>query len=240
MKKLLISLTILAVAATAALVAIADDAVYSVNTVSVIKYTIPANGELTCVSLPLNPLDTSDDQGRWIFGDTAFCDQLAVGSSVYFWTGTAWSKAQKRDVAGEILWTGGVTNRVIKTGEALFVKGPADGAAQVISMVGELPTDDSLSYTLTGSGNLDTRAVSLYPVEVTFGDTELAESLDVSSSVYFWTGTAWSKAQKRDVAGDILWTGGVTNRTVGIGEGVFVKSSGAASTITQERPFEWE
>lgn len=241
MKKALLALIGAGVVASVASLAVAQDAAVanSANAVGVIKYTIPANGELTCISLPLHPMDTADAQGRWIFGDTSICDQLDVGSSVYFWSGTAWNMFQKMQVGTRIRWTGGVTNRPVENGEAIFVKGPAGAEAKTISLLGELPTEDTLEYDLTGSNNLDTRAVSLYPVEVAFGDTELEESLPVSSSVYFWSGTAWNMFQKMQVGTRIRWTGGVTNRVVKVGEGVFVKSSGDAATVTHERPFEW-
>lgn len=240
MKKALLALIGAGVVASMASLAFADgDAAYSANAVGVVKYTIPADGELTCIALPLHPMDTDDAQGRWVFGDTSICEQLAVGSSVYFWSGTAWNVAQKKKVGSNIRWTGGVTNRPVENGEAIFVKGPDGGEAQTISLLGELPTDDTLEYDLTGSDNLDTRAVSLYPVEVVFGETELEAALPVNSSIYFWSGTAWNVAQKKKVGSNIRWTGGVTNRVVKVGEGVFVKSSGDASTVTQDRPFEW-
>ena len=241
MKKALLALFGAGVVASLASFAVAQDsnAVNSANAVGVVKYTIPADAELTCISLPLHPMDTSDDQGRWVFGDTAICEQLDVGSSVYFWSGTSWSTFQKRKVGNNIRWTGGVTNRVVESGEAIFVKGPAGAEAKTISLLGELPTEGTLSYALTGSSNLDTRAVSMYPVEVTFGNTELEAALPVNSSIYFWSGTSWNTFQKRKVGNNIRWTGGVTNRVVKVGEGVFVKSSGDADTVTQVRPFDW-
>jgi len=215
------------------------NAAYSANAVGVVKYTIPADGGLTCISFPLNPLETSDSEGRWVWGETSLCEELDVGSSVYFWSGTSWEKSQKRKVGDNIRWSGGVTNRVVQNGEAVFVQGPTGGESKPVALLGELPTELTLEYKLTGSNNLDARAVSLYPVEVVFGDTELEETLPVSSSVYFWSGSSWEKYQKRQVGNNIRWTGGVTNRVVNVGEGIFVMSTGAVATVTQSRPFEW-
>ena len=245
MKKVLFATIVAAAIAGAAFYAFADDnAAYSANAVGVIKYTIPANGGMKCISLPLHPFDTEPGDRSWLFGETAICDQLSVGSFVYFWTGTGWSPFEKKKgPGGKIQWTGGVTNRFIEPGEAFFVKSStSDKEDKVVSLLGQLPTDESLSYKLSGNMNLDTRGVAMYPVAVTFGDTTLCSELSLGSLVYFWTGTGWSPSEKKKgPCGKIQWTSGATNRVVPVGEGIFIRSAGAADqTITMGIPFDWE
>ena len=239
MRKSLMAMAVVASAAMAAVSSFADGeeaSAQSVNAVGVVKYTIPAGGELVCITLPLHPLETSDAEGRWVWGETTLADQLAKGSTVYFWTGTAWANYTKNALTGK--WTAAVTNRPVQPGEAIFVCGPAKATEpQTISLLGELPTEDDLSYTVTGSKNLDTRGVTMYPVETVFGESELAEALPKGSSVYFWTGTAWANYTKNALTGK--WTAAVTNRPVAVGEGIFVRSAGTADTITNVRPFAW-
>ena len=233
MKKLLISLTILAVAATAALVAVADDdAVYSVNTVSVIKYTIPANGELTCIALPVNPMDG----GEWVFGQTDVADQLAPGSLVYFWNGLGWDDYMKDPEDGS--WVKGARNHTLVAGEAFFVRGPDNGAAQTIAVVGELPVDATVPYSVRGKNNLDVRGVTPYPVEGTFGTTSLSTNLPAGSLVYFWNGLGWDDYMKDPEDGS--WPKGARNHAYGIGEGIFIQAYGDVTSVDNDRPFDWQ
>ena len=236
MKKALWSVVGAAVAVALSSVAFAQDtnAVNSANAVGVVKYTIPANAGLRCIALPLHPMETSSTNGYWVWGETSLAEQLDKGSMVYFWTGTKWAGFTKNRLTG--VWTGAV-DREIQPGEAFFVKSASSNTTdKIISLLGELPTEGTLSYDITGNSNLDTRSVTMYPVEMAFGSTELAESLPKGSMVYFWTGTKWSGFTKNRLTG--VWTG-VADRPVGVGEGIFVKSTGNAETIEMERPFEW-
>lgn len=134
-KALLVAISAVAVAAT---VALADDSAKSVNAVGVVKYTIPAGGQLVCITLPLHPLETSDAEGRWIFGETSIADQLAKGSTVYFWSGTGWDNFNKNALTGK--WTAAVTNRPVSIGEGIFVE--AAGAAREITNVRPFDWED--------------------------------------------------------------------------------------------------
>lgn len=226
MKKIAIFLSILAIAATAASVALAQDAaVYSANTIGVIKYTIPAGGELTCVSLPLNSMT----DGEWTFGDTAFADALPVGSTVYFWNGTAWGGGSKNPLTKK--WPASILEKTIPQGVGIFIKQPRTAEALEIAIVGELPVDGAVTNKITGGGNLDMTSATFYPVDVVFGETELATALDNGSTVYFWNGTAWGAASKNPLTGK--WPTGILNKTVKIGEAMFVKSKTAKDVVIE-------
>jgi hypothetical protein len=231
MKKLLISLTILAIAATAASVAVADDAaVYSANTIGVIKYQIPAGG-LTCIALPLNPMT---DSGEWVFGETDVAKQLEPGSEVFFWTGTGWKDYTKDLEDGT--WGKAARTRILAPGEAFFVRGY--NTAQEIALVGELPVENTIQYAVQGSDNLDVRGVTPYPVSGTFGTTSISSNLPPGSEVFFWTGNGW-KDYTKDLE-DGSWPKGARNREYAVGEGIFVRPYGNVTTIDNDRPFNWE
>ena len=210
----------------------ADDAAYSANAVGVVKYEIPA-GQLVCVALPLNPLETSDADQRWVWGETSLAQQLANGSDVYFWTGTGW-KTYTKDIEDGI-WPKGARTRVLEPGEAFFIRGIS---TQTISLLGELPTDETVPYSLTGNYALDVRGVTPYPVSGTFGTTSLSTNLPNGSDVYFWTGTGW-KTYTKDIE-DGIWPKGARNYEYDVGEGIFIRAYGAVNNVNNDRPFNWE
>lgn len=230
MKKTAIFLSILAIAATAASVALAQDAaVYSANTIGVIKYQIPGDGALTCISLPLNSMQA----GEWTFGDTGLADALPVGSKVYFWDGTGWSPSTKSPLSKQ--FPAAILAKEIKQGEGIFIKQPAGAAAQEIAIVGELPTDATATNAITGGGNLDMTSATFYPVDVVFGDTELASKLPAGSKVYFWDGEGWSPATKSPLSKQ--WPTTILTKEIKIGEAIFVKSA-TAMDIVEECPYD--
>ena len=221
----------LALAALVASYAVADDdAVYSVNTVGVIKYTIPPEGGLTCVSLPLEPMGDSVET-KW--GDTTLAAQLLPGSSVYFWRGASWQSFTK-STSGK--WTPAASNRVVQAGEAVFLQSPTTQTTDhVIAFVGELPTDDEMTYTINGEGNLVPRGVTPYPVGGKFGESKLAAELPNSSSVYFWNGTSWQGFTKSTSG---KWTPAASNRVFTVGQGIFIEDAGASAIITNSIPYD--
>ncbi len=229
MKKTAIFLSILAIAATAAFVATADDAVYSANTIGVIKYTVPAGGGLTCIALPLNPMS---DAGEWVWKDTTLAEQLENDSIAYFWDGTAWQGSTKSRRG----WSGVGATKVLSPNEAVFIRSPANSSAdQTIALVGELPEDDTLSFGVTGGNNLDTLGVTMYPVSTKFADSELATALDNDSIVYFWDGSAWQGSTKSRRG----WSGVGATWETAVGEGVFVRASNpSGATVDVTRPFD--
>ena len=127
MKKALLTVAGVALVVGLSSVAVAEDTngVYSANAVGVIKYTIPANGDLVCMTLPLHPMDTSDSEGRWVWGETSLAQQLPNQSKVCFWTNNSWATFTK-NANGK--WGADVTNRLIKVGEGVFVRSAASSS----------------------------------------------------------------------------------------------------------------
>lgn len=237
MKKALLSVVGVAVAMALSSVALAEDtnAAYSANAVGVIKYSIPANGGLTCIALPLNPMDSSDAEQRWVWGETPIAQQLDNGSDVYFWNGTGWDTFTKDIEDGT--WNRVARNYSLQPGEAIFVRSPKGSAAKTVSLLGELPVDDNITYSLTGSGNLDVRGITPYPVAGTFGTTSISSNLPAGSDVYFWNGTGWDTFTK-DIE-DGTWNRVARNYSYFVGEGIFVRPRGNVTSVTNDIPFVW-
>lgn len=231
MKKLAFALAISA-AAIGATVALADDdaSAKSVNAVGVVKYTIPGNSGLICVSLPMNPMDDTAD--GWVWVDTDVAKQLPIPTTVYFWDDFAWSASTKSRRG----WNGIGATKVVAPGEAFFIKG-GENDETVVSLLGELPVDEELSFEIRGGGNYDTRAASMYPVSEKFATSSMAESLPEGATVYFWDGLSWSASTKSRRG----WNGVGATHTNAIGEGIFIRVNAEGSrTVTMNRPFDWD
>lgn len=209
----------------------------SANAVGVVKYSIPPRGGLRCISLPLNPLD----EVEWVFGETSLAEQLPKSSTVYFWNtnSLAWDNYTRASRTGA--WPADALSHVIARGEAFFVRSPADATEDiVISLLGELPVDAELTYDVTGNDNLDVRAVSMYPVEMPFSHTSLYTNLNKGSTVYFWNtnSLAWDNYTRASRTGS--WPSDLVTNRVNVGEGIFIRASGSAVSITNARPFTWD
>lgn len=203
----------------------------SANAVGVVKYTVPAEGGLTCISLPLNPLGTDE----WIWGDTSLAEQLETGSSVYFWNGIGWDSYVKGKLGG---WNAKAKNTVIHAGEAFFLKSPATSDTDlVVSLLGELPVESQLPLDLEGDGTaLVASAVSLFPIQATFGESAMSAALPTGSTVYFWRDAEWKSYVKGKLGG---WNNAAKGTTNFVGEGIFVKTPSDV-TVTIPRPFDWD
>ena len=234
MKKILaISLALIALAAPAFA---DDDAAYSVNTIGVIKYTVPPGGQMICVSMPLNPPPDATDN---IWGKTSLATQLQPGSMVYFWddVGQGWTGYSK---LGSGRWSAAASNRVMVPGEAIFLKSPATATVDhVVSYIGELSTDETSDLSLTAASTLNARGYSMYPVAPAsgvFGDTYIATNVTAGSAVYFWDteGQGWSGYSR---LGSGRWNAAASNHPVQVGDGIFIKDSGSSRIIEEPRPF---
>jgi hypothetical protein len=243
MKKALMAVAGVALVACLSSAAFADDdAAYSANAVGVVKYVVPSNGGMACITLPLLPLETSSsNKENWVWGETSLAEQLDDNSTVYFWKNTGWQPSVKYPKGRG--WSSGGGTYEIKPGEAIFVKTPVGSSSdKVLSLLGELPTDDSLEYQLSGSDNFDARGASPYPVDLTFGSSALASNLVDNSTVYFWEDGGWQPSVKYPKGRG--WSSGGAEHPVTPGQGMFVRSKKVngedGDTITFVRPFEWQ
>lgn len=223
----------LALAALAAPALAQDDAAYSVNTIGVIKYTIPPQGQQICISMPLNPSPDNPDN---IWGKTSLATQVEPGSKVYFWDDQTqqWTPFT-RMASGR--WNATASNRVMQPGEAIFLQSPASATSDhVVSFIGELSQEDTESLTVSGGNALNARGYSMYPVGNKFGNVALATNVTPGSKVYFWSvdGQNW-QPYTRMASG--RWNATASNHVVNVGDGIFIQDAGSARELTETRPF---
>ena len=117
-----ISVSLLALLLISASAAFAQqEGVYSANALGYIKKTVPPEGKMTCVTIPLHSLT----DGTNVFGRTTLAQQLPAGSVVFFWnpTNQAWSGGTKSTKG----WSPAQSNRVVAATEAFFLREAGSG-----------------------------------------------------------------------------------------------------------------
>ena len=231
MKKILaVSLALIALAAPAFA---QDDAAYSVNTIGVIKYTIPPQGQMICISMPLNP---SPDNPSNLWVKTSLAAQVQPGSKVFFWS-TAdqrWNGVASR---ANGTWPAAAANLVVQPGEAIFLQSPTTATVDhVVSFIGELSEEATESMTLSGGNAMDARGYSMYPVGGNFLSVAISTNVVPGSKIFFWDvgSQRWNGITRR---ANGTWPAGAANYVVNVGEGVFIQDAGSAREITEDRPF---
>jgi hypothetical protein len=207
----------------------AQQEVLSANAVGYVKRAVPA-GKLQIVSIPFENISSED--GSYKFGDTQIANDLVKGDTVMFWypESQTWSGGSK----GAKGWSVGISNYPVKVGEAFFIKNNASGDIEVTA-AGEVPSDETLQRSYAGGSALSAVA-SAYPVDVKFGDTELANQLVKGDTVMFWypESQTWSGGSK----GAKGWSVGISNYVVRAGEGFFVKPA-SEGTWEAAKPYTW-
>ena len=229
MKKLM---SLAALAVVGSVVAASAQEVLSANAVGYVKRTIPAGGKFQIVSVPF--VNLGSDDGSYKFSDTQIAEDLPLLSEVMFWDDTAQSWITGRKTGKG--WTG-LPTEPIKAGEAFFIKSPEASEEPIeVTAAGEVPDDTTLTRSYVGGGEAFSTASQPYPVDVMFGDTELATTLPLLSEVMFWDvdGQSWVTARKTGKG----WQG-VPDTPIQAGEGFFIKSSGAAGRWDAVKPYTW-
>ena len=227
-----ISVSLLALLLISASAAFAQqEGVYSANALGYIKKTVPPEGKLACVTIPLHSLT----DGTNVFGRTTLSQQMPVGSVVFFWEPAlqVWSGGTK-GIKG---WSSGISNRVVVAGEGFFLKSPAAQTNAIpITFAGEVPSEAALSRAVAGGNALDTVG-NPYPSDFKFGTSTLAANVTVGSIVYFWEPSlqVWSGGTK----GIKGWSSGISNRVVAATEAFFMKEAGSGLVWSPEKPYTW-
>lgn len=228
MKKILM---LIAGALAVSVVAATAQEVLSANAVGYIKKTLPAGGDLIAVTIPLHSMTETDI----VFGRSSLAQEAIQGSEVLFWDEVlqVWSGGTK-GIKG---WASGISNRVMAAGEAFFMKGPASETDPVeVTITGEVPDEGTYTRVMAGSGALSAVA-NAYPVDFTFGQSDLAINSTQGSEVSFWDeiNQVWSGGTK----GIKGWASGISNRVVLAGEGFFFKEVGTVTDWDQSKPYTW-
>ena len=215
-------------------VAASAQEVLSANAVGYIKKTMPANGGLTMVSIPLDSMTEASN----VFGRTSIAQEAPQGSSVFFWNDNQTWTIGTKGLKG---WQAGHSNRVVAAGESFFLKSPTNAVDPTdVTITGEVPPtigQPILSKSVLGLGNLSTLA-NPYPVDFIFGQSQVAKDAAQGSQVFFWnTDQTWTIGTK----GIKGWQAGHSNRVVSAGEGFFLKASNATSFAWTEpvAPYTW-
>ncbi len=226
MKKLM---SLVALAVVGSVVAASAQEVLSANAVGYVKRAVPA-GKLQIVAVPFDNI--ASETGTYKFGETQIANDLPQGSSVMFWNteSQGWSGGTKSAKG----WNAAQANKELAVGEAFFVKNNSGDDLEVTA-AGEVPADASLSRSYAGGTALSIVAAP-YPVDVKFGDTEIANQLPQGSSVMFWNSDSqgWSGGTKSAKG----WNAAQANKVVSAGEGFFVKTA-SEGTWEAVKPYTW-
>lgn len=227
-----ISVSLLALLLISASAAFAQqEGVYSANALGYIKKTVPPEGKMTCVTIPLHSLT----DGTNVFGRTTLAQQMPAGSVVFFWNPETqvWGGGMKSTKG----WSSGLSNRVVVAGEGFFLKSPTDQTTDIpITFAGEVPSEATLSRAVAG-GNALTTVGNPYPADFLFGTSTLASNAPAGSVVFFWnpTNQTWGGGMKSTKG----WSSGISNRVVAATEAFFMKEAGSGLVWSPEKPYTW-
>ncbi len=226
MKKLM---SLVALAVVGSVVAASAQEVLSANAVGYVKRTVPA-GKLQIVSVPFDNIASED--GSYKFGETQIANDLPQGSEVMFWNDASqgWSGGAKSAKG----WSAGQANHVVLPGEAFFVRNNSSADLEVTA-AGEVPSDATLTRAYNGGKALSIVSAP-YPVDVRFGDTEIANALPQGAEVMFWNDASqgWSGGAKSAKG----WSAGQANKIVAAGEGFFIRTTGEGAWEAA-KPYTW-
>lgn len=226
MKKMM---SLVALAVIGSVVAASAAEVLSANAVGYVKRAVPA-GKLQIVSVPFVNMG-NEETGTYKFGETQIANDLPQKSSVMFWDVEmqGWAPGAK----GSKGWSAAQANHELQPGEAFFVKNGGSDDLEVTA-AGEVPSDEELARGYASSA----LAIMAYafPVDVKFGDTELATQLPQKSSVMFWDTDlqGWAPGAK----GSKGWSAAQANYEIKAGEGFFIKPA-AEGMWTAVKPYTW-
>ncbi len=150
-------------------------------------------------------------------------DQLPANSKIHLWNGTGYSTSIKNSRSG---WSAGTINR----GDAFWIESAASaGTTNEIIVSGEVLTD--ATNTTTVASGIDLVGYS-FPVETTFGNTDLANTLPANSKIHVWNGSGYQTAIKNSRSG---WGSGA-NFVIGVNDGFWVETASEVQW-SEERPF---
>ena len=236
MKKLM-SIAALAVVASV-VAASAQQEVLSANAVGYVKRSVPGGQLFEVASIPFDNLAATDGTQLYKFGECQAAEDLKPGDKVSFWVAGSqtWETYTKNARTGK--WPQGALDHQLMVGEAFFVQNNSSDVTDV-TLAGQVPAEKKIERLIEYEGNGRFSFVSSpYPVDTTFGATEIAEQLPPGSKVMFWNPvTAWATYTKTARTGK--WPQGALDTEIKAGAGFFVQSAGDAGYWEPERPYSW-
>lgn len=223
-------------ALVASVVAASAQEVLSANAVGYIKKTLPAQGQFVLMGIPLDSMTETSN----VFGRTSVAQEAPTGTTVYFWDAAlqTWGGGSK----GTKGWQPAQSNKVVSAGQSFFLKSPTNAVDPTdITITGEVPPtigQPVIAPPVYGQGYYNT-LVNPYPVDIKFGESQVAKDSSQGSIVYFWNSAlqAWGGGSK----GTKGWQPAQSNQIVAAGDGFFLKASNATSFAWTEpvAPYTW-
>jgi hypothetical protein len=194
-----------------------SNTVSSANVVGYNKVNIPSNDYALVSTSFLSTNNTIEG----IFSD------LPTGSMILFWDSEkqGYTSVSKTFSQG---WGDSGTN-VIERGSGVFVKLPAGVDAVELTLSGDVPTDEDVSFFIQEGYKLLSYP---YPSDVPFGETALATNSLTGDIISFWD-NGWKSYSKTFSKG---WGDFATN-TLSMGQAFFYRSS-ATTQVNEPKPYE--
>lgn len=257
MKKFLVA-SIVAGAACAALVSIAQTDVYSGNAVGFVKITVPPSGQMVMAGFNFKPIGADAISLKDLFGTNQFvqANTAAKSTRIYIWNpalagGGGYETYYQKpngsfyDVTGTVL----STNPVIRAGDGFWLQSPNGASSNAtIFVMGEVVSTGSFSRVETSGmmiiGNPYAAALDLNDTNLTWvadGATP-ANTPSKADTVYIWNGSGYNTFFLNKASGK--WCEAVspypvaTNAIIQVGGAAWYKGK---NTFTNRlvRPYPW-
>ena len=229
-KKLLVGLS---VALMVSVVAALAQEVLSANTIGYIKRSLPAQGKLITVSVPLFNMTAPNN----VFSNLSLAAEVPFNSMAYFWNPIVqdWSYGTRKVKGG---WDANVATQIVASGDFFFIKGPATSTVPTeITIAGEVPDVATLTRAIPGGNALGSMA-NPYPADFVFGTSSLASNATSLSMAYLWNPVVqdWNYGTKKTKGG---WDANVATARVAATEGFFLKEYSTVTMWTNTKPYTW-
>ncbi len=226
-------LIVLCAALVLSVVAALAQEVLSANTIGYIKRSLPAQGKLITVSVPLNNMTAANN----VFSNLSLASEVPFGAVAYFWNPVAqkWDPGTKKVKGG---WDPNVNTQIVASGDFFFIKGPATSTVPTeVTIAGEVPDVATLTRAIPGGNALGSMA-NPYPADFVFGTSSLASNASNGSVAYLWDPAAqkWNPGTKKVKGG---WDPNVLTAKVAATEGFFLKEFSTATIWTNAKPYTW-
>lgn len=221
MKKLIMTAAVLACAASI----VSAQTVSSANMVGYNKSTI-VGGQLTIVAF--NFTDSSGLVSELIG------DQLPFQSKLYVWDkdSDSYRAYTKGGRFAPGVWP---ADAYIENGEAVWVEAPVGSGTNELVFSGEVLMEETNTVTIATPGDFEMTGF-YYPVDIAFGDTDLANQLPFQSKVHFWNGTGYDSYTKSGRFPPGVWSTEAQAKVIPNNGGFWIESTGTVNWV-ESRPF---
>jgi hypothetical protein len=214
MKKLLIAAALLACAGIVT-------AVTSQNIVGYTKVTA-SDDALTLVALNFSTPSSTNI-------NTLIGDQLPADSRLHIWdkTSNTYNTVTYTETRAGASWP----DVGMDIGDAFWIEVAPGGGTHEVTLSGEVKGDD-LSTTI--GGPIDATGY-FYPVDQTWGDTDLSAIMPADSRLHLWSGSNYVTYTKSETRAGAVWSAEALDEKIAPAEGFWVETP--ATNWTEELPY---